>query len=909
MNNYEELNSQEKRMLEEERREGSFNKNKISIFSTVIMIIFGVLFPIIAFGTNLFLIPFPFSCYSPELYLLLFLGFCGITLTALNRRGWNKPLSLFAVLTTFLSLVYSSLFSLIFIPLIPISLMAIMFVGLGLLGFSPFLSLWASLIAVRRSFMIASDYYKKTTLIYSCIVFVIILPLFYIGARTAFSYSQKRLVYQAVHTEDEAKKIEMMKEIRNKPGIKTQLVKYYAYHNGTPYDTLADLILCIEKNCADFYFYDYFSVFDQFVSKYAVTSQEASEMYYLLYGEKIEKAEKETLKKIRVGYWASRGFYDYVDTENYWSAVYLENCHYDGVINLDAGTVYQEVTMNVGAEWDKQEMVCEFKVPPGGVVTKLSLWINGEEQLAAITGKEKAENAYETIVSTQRDPAIITWLGGNRYRLNVFPVEKNLPRKVRFGITSPLFPGEKGLTFIPVSFVSRNFKLNKETVTTSIVDIRSKETDYKVTSPSDGINITPLGKGEKRTKIEIDGFSSEGLELFIEPSESKEKILAWQGKNYTYLQCILKPSFSKEDRPPVNVTYFLDSTYPMKKDGFFDDAKKAIADSMGNLKKEDTFNIIAVNYEVKKLFPSPREVSEESVKEAKEFLGSIEAEGGIDLLPAVEENFYPQNYDRQPVFLGIIHSSHPLLTGGNLFFQETDRMSYVEYSDDSIIMGLVMVDYDQIDFLENLVSKTGGEIIKVKEKSNFKNSFEKIESFAFNTKIMKVMCNVKGMDDFLTVPYVEDRVTSLEPASFYIRVPKDKKLSGKITLTDGNDKVLKEFDLNKDIKIISDDHIGRLWAYNYIIEQYKKDLKNELSDEEFGETVKMGMDYYMVTPYTSLIVLETAEQYRQFDIDKNYEGEMTAPSIPEPESIFMFIIILLLTLFFYVKTRKKPVNI
>lgn len=928
---YENITLEEKKLLEEERKTmKNFNGGKVSKFSRVIMILFGVLLPIIAFGTNLVFIPFPFSFYSPELYFLLVLGFIGISITAIQGGEWSKGIALFTVHATFLALVYSSLFSLMFIPLIPISVMALIIMGLGFLGFSPFFSLWASIIAFRRSFSIASGFYKKTTLLYSCILIIIVLPLIYTGIRTAASYSEKLLVYKALHPADETERLKFFREIKNSPGAKKQLLKYYTMSNGTSYDSLADLILCLEKARDNFYYYNSFMFFENLFSQYAVDSYEITNLYYLLYGEKIEVAEKEALKKIRSSMWGTRDYYYDADSENPWASVFLKNCQYDGVINLDSRTVYQEITMDVGADWDKQEMVCEFKVPPGGVVTKLSLWINGEEQLGVITGKEKAETAYETIVSKQRDPAIITWLGGDRYQLKVFPVERELPRKVRFGVSSPLFPGEKGLTYIPVKFVSRNFKITEDTVTGSIVDIRSKEDyfiyspqeaqrqsiisvttktgNYKLTSPSKDVIITPVGKDEKRASIKVSGFTSDGFELFIEKTNIEEKILAFEGKNFTYIQCVVNPVFKDKDREPVNVTYFLDSTYPMERDGVFEDAKESILNSISNLKKEDSFNIISANYEVKKLFSHPREVSEETIKEAKTFLEGLKAEGGIDLAPALEQNFFPESYEKQPVFLGIIHSAHPLLTDGYFMMQNLDRISLDESSPENVITGLIMIDYKDNEFLEDIVSKTSGELIKVKDEDNLKESFDKVENSALNTKSEKILCKLSDMSDTVLVPSEEQNITSLEPAFFYIRVPKDKKLSGTMTVTDGNKNILAHYDLAKDVKFISDDHIARLWAYNYIVEQNKKDLQNALSDEEFKETVKLGMDYYMVTPYTSLIVLETDEQYKQFDIDKNYEGELSAPSIPEPETVLMFIVMFVLAFIIYMKSGKKAVK-
>ena len=62
-----------------------------------------------------------------------------------------------------------------------------------------------------------------------------------------------------------------------------------------------------------------------------------------------------------------------------------------------------------------QEALYTFYLPEGGVVTALSLWIDGREEPGVLTAKSKARNAYNTIVGVERrDPAIVYWQEGNQ---------------------------------------------------------------------------------------------------------------------------------------------------------------------------------------------------------------------------------------------------------------------------------------------------------------------------------------------------------------------------------------------------------------------------------------------------------------------------------------------------------------
>ncbi|HEX2628577.1 MAG TPA: XrtN system VIT domain-containing protein, partial [Chitinophagaceae bacterium] len=85
------------------------------------------------------------------------------------------------------------------------------------------------------------------------------------------------------------------------------------------------------------------------------------------------------------------------------------------------------------------EAIYTFYLPEGAVVTSLSLWVNGVEEKAIMTTKEKATGAYDAIVGRERrDPSVVHWREGNRVSVRVFPVTQNQPRQFKIGITTPL---------------------------------------------------------------------------------------------------------------------------------------------------------------------------------------------------------------------------------------------------------------------------------------------------------------------------------------------------------------------------------------------------------------------------------------------------------------------------------------
>lgn len=87
----------------------------------------------------------------------------------------------------------------------------------------------------------------------------------------------------------------------------------------------------------------------------------------------------------------------------------------------------------------QREAIYTFHLPEGGLVSSLSLWIDGTEQKGVLTSRGKADTAYRTVVGVyRRDPSVVHWQEGNTVSVRVFPVPPQTGRRFKIGITAPL---------------------------------------------------------------------------------------------------------------------------------------------------------------------------------------------------------------------------------------------------------------------------------------------------------------------------------------------------------------------------------------------------------------------------------------------------------------------------------------
>lgn len=146
--------------------------------------------------------------------------------------------------------------------------------------------------------------------------------------------------------------------------------------------------------------------------------------------------------------------------------LFLASSRLDTTINPEAAWSYSEWTMEFCNDSRQQrEARAQILLPSGGVVSRLTLWVNGEEREAAFAGRAQTREAYQKVaIQQRRDPVLVTTAGPDRIQMQCFPVPSDGGlMKIRIGITAPLALTSEtnGLMRLPV-VLERNFTVTKD---------------------------------------------------------------------------------------------------------------------------------------------------------------------------------------------------------------------------------------------------------------------------------------------------------------------------------------------------------------------------------------------------------------------------------------------------------------
>ncbi|MDD5452925.1 MAG: VIT domain-containing protein [Candidatus Bipolaricaulis sp.] len=85
-----------------------------------------------------------------------------------------------------------------------------------------------------------------------------------------------------------------------------------------------------------------------------------------------------------------------------------------------------------------------FPVPPGAVIQKFVLWVNGEPVVGDVLPADEAREIYLSYLRDARDPALLEYIGHGAFRARIFPIGPGETRRIALEYVELLSP-EGGL--------------------------------------------------------------------------------------------------------------------------------------------------------------------------------------------------------------------------------------------------------------------------------------------------------------------------------------------------------------------------------------------------------------------------------------------------------------------------------
>ena len=270
-----------------------------------------------------------------------------------------------------------------------------------------------------------------------------------------------------------------------------------------------------------------------------------------------------------------------------------------------------------------------YPLPGESVFSDFSLFQGEQELKGEMMAADQARTIYEGIVRRLKDPALLTLVGHGLIRAQVFPVQPGETRTVTLRFTQLLGREADALR---VRYAAGERGDAPVTMTVEIHREADFSTPYSPTHPiteqrRDGtlrVSITPPVRGDVDLVLPFRHGLVGGTVLTH----------AQSGEDGFALLFLSPPPASQAASVGRDLTLVVDVSGSMSGDKM-DQARSALLSALGNLRGGDRFRLIAFSNGVRSFREGFTAVTPDALREAREFVNGLAANGGTNLAGAV----------------------------------------------------------------------------------------------------------------------------------------------------------------------------------------------------------------------------------------------------------------------------------
>jgi len=505
-----------------------------------------------------------------------------------------------------------------------------------------------------------------------------------------------------------------------------------------------------------------------------------------------------------------------------------------------------------------------FTVPSRASVTGFSVETNGVLVKGEFTERHQASTQYTEAKATGHAPAILEWVDSHTYRARIYPVPAGGTRRVvlsyaelrpdtdgtleyiyPMGSGDPVRIGEFSLS-VDLGDAGRKMKI------ATLADARIEQGGKLVTMRRSG--YTPRADFQLEAKLP-DRPPPLRLARFKAGGDSADYVLA----RYTP-----EVDFSKVKQPRGDVVVVVDTS------AAGDEASRQLKASTAEailraLSDDDRFALVALDVKATVLHPAKglAPASDQQISKALEALADHSSGGATDLSSLFDVSLARLHGTEQPA---VVYVGDGIATSGDMSGERlVERLRRALGTSRARLFTVAVGMDSDTGLLSELARAGGGTMLRVDEAEETTSTALQLAAALKVPTITDLDIDLgAGLDDVFTSASGKvsrgSQVTVL--ARTHHDLPSKVKVKGRL----GGRPFAKEYDIEKDKGVLTA-FVPRLWAAEYVRRLLGQDTG---ADAERGRIVSLGMTYGLMTPYTSILALESEAAYSEMGIPRKH---------------------------------------
>jgi Ca-activated chloride channel family protein len=294
-----------------------------------------------------------------------------------------------------------------------------------------------------------------------------------------------------------------------------------------------------------------------------------------------------------------------------------------------------------------------FPLPGDAAFQDLKLSINGELVSGETMNAGDARRIYENIVRTQRDPALVEWMGHGLLRARIFPLNPGEEKRivVRFQSVAPREGDALRIDYFrgPANNVSN---VRDAGSSSFVLDYRAVAEFGAPFSPTHALDVTEHD-GRRQVTVRGDARDVTLLVPVRRNAAAAISALAYAPGNEDgfALLTVSPPVMSRAETTPRDITLVLDVSGSMQ-GRKIEQARAAGKQLLATLRPDDRFRLIDFSSDVRTFRDDFVAATSANVRDANRYLDALEAQGGTNIEGALREAIRPAvSGERLPLIL------------------------------------------------------------------------------------------------------------------------------------------------------------------------------------------------------------------------------------------------------------------
>ncbi len=539
------------------------------------------------------------------------------------------------------------------------------------------------------------------------------------------------------------------------------------------------------------------------------------------------------------------------------------------------------------------EGVYRFTVPPDAALSRLAMYVDGELQEAAVVERQAARRIYEDIVYRRRDPALAEWAGAGRVDLRIFPLNGNDDKRLIAAYTQTL-PRLYDDWTLTVPLPDLDEPVDDVAIKVRVADCGTCE----IHSPSHDVEVAHDGDAAIVTYHRAGDRVGDSLVLDVRDPDTSDRVASARQGDDQFLLVRSRPDLGTSTIDHRARKYVILDDVSASRGVFERKAQAELVDRLIDTIDEDD-QVLVATFDVAVRgngdFQRAADVDRHAIKEFldKEH-GGVGATNLSDALGwAAQQLAGTDARDAYVVYLG-----DGVVTGGSRDLAALEQM----LEDKATFVGFAVGDGADVPSLGQLAGATGGLVVPIDPADDL--GYRALDAVAVLytsrvTGLRATVLDAAGHQVSNATAHVRgQQLADGDELEVVIRAPESAEIAA-VEVTGSQNGATWSHRIAATERTQGAAYLPRLWAQRQVQSMilarntapapqactaepcatyeeqrvaYREGLRKEIA--------ALGKEYFLLSPHTSLIVLENDAMYVQYGVEKGKDAGWAPYALP-----------------------------